>query len=165
MILNFCLDQPNLSNIVKIICLCFFQFVKKGLVVKCEIHGVKKIERWISTHGGGKDDKTVLKSDFRHLIRSDSLDDYKERLSQIAIRWSQPFFTYFMMHISPEIEMFGIWTVQSWDFPTTEASIVTSNQCEHINRLAKGRSHILCFKGCCKTNLALNFLFCNISSS
>ena len=40
-------------------------FVKKGLIAKCEIHGVKKIERWISNHGGTKVDGQVLKSDFR----------------------------------------------------------------------------------------------------
>ena len=41
--------------------------VKKGLalVAKCEIHAVKKIERWVSTHGGSKATGQVLKSDFR----------------------------------------------------------------------------------------------------
>ena len=43
-------------------------FVKKGLVAKCEIHGVKKIERWISNHGGHKGDGQVLKSDFRCIL-------------------------------------------------------------------------------------------------
>ena len=41
------------------------RFVQKGLVSKCEIHGVKKIERWITQHGGGKVDVQVLKSYFR----------------------------------------------------------------------------------------------------
>ena len=113
----------------------YFQFVNKGLV-KCEIHGVKKIERWVADHGGTKDDKSVMKSDFRYLIRSDSLDHFHQRLSRVIARWSQPFVQYFMGHIAPEIEKFALWTVKKWDFPTTEESIVTSNQCEHINRLA-----------------------------
>ena len=33
--------------------------------------------------------------------------------------------------------MFAIWTAREWNFPTTEDSIFTSNQCEHVNRLAK----------------------------
>ena len=41
------------------------RFVKKGLVAKCEIHGVKKIERWVTDHGGNKVDGQVLKADFR----------------------------------------------------------------------------------------------------
>ena len=41
------------------------RFVQTGLVSKFEIHGVKKIERWISKHGGNKVDGQVLKSDFR----------------------------------------------------------------------------------------------------
>ena len=41
-----------------------------------------------------------------------------------------------MLHIAQEIEKFGIWTAKSWNFRTTEDSVVTSNQCEHINRLA-----------------------------
>ena len=57
-----------------------FKFVKKGLVMKCETHGVKKMERWISKHGGGSDDKGVLKSDFQHLIRPESKDDYQLKL-------------------------------------------------------------------------------------
>ena len=104
--------------------------------MKCEIHGVKKIERWVADHGGTKDDKSVMKSDFRYLIRSDSLDHFHQRLSRVIARWSQPFVQYFMGHIAPEIEKFALWTVKKWDFPTTEDSIVTSNQCEHVNRLA-----------------------------
>ena len=41
------------------------RFVKKGLVAKCEIHGVKKLERWVTEHGGNKVDGQVLKADFR----------------------------------------------------------------------------------------------------
>ena len=41
------------------------RFVQTGLTSKCEIHGVKKIERWITKHGGNKVDGQVLKSDFR----------------------------------------------------------------------------------------------------
>lgn len=111
-------------------------------MVKCEVQGVKKIERWVTQHGGGSDDKTVLKSDFRYLIRADSLEEYHQKLSQVTIRWSQPFFQYFMKHIHTEISKFGIWTVRAWDFPTTDASIVTSNQCEHINRLAAEQRNI-----------------------
>ena len=113
-----------------------FQFVKKGLVMKCEIHGVKKIENWVAKHGGGKDDRSVLKSDFRYLIRAESKDDYQLKLMNVVTRWSQPFISYFMQHVAPEIEKFSLWTARSWNYPTTEDSIVTSNQCEHINRLA-----------------------------
>ena len=42
------------------------KFVHKGFVGKCEIHGTKKIERWVRDHGGNKDDQSVLKSDFRN---------------------------------------------------------------------------------------------------
>ena len=41
-----------------------------------------------------------------------------------------------MVHVSPEIPMFALWTMRAWDFPSTEDSIITSNQCEHVNRLA-----------------------------
>ena len=41
------------------------KYVRKGLVAKCEVHGAKKVERWVSTHGGNKDERQVLKSDFR----------------------------------------------------------------------------------------------------
>ena len=41
-----------------------------------------------------------------------------------------------MVHISPEIPMYALWTMRAWDFPSTEDSIITSNQCEHVNRLA-----------------------------
>ena len=68
-----------------------FQFVKEGLVVKCQVHDVKKIERWVAQHGGGKDDKTILKADFRHLIRSESLNEYHQRQSQVITRWSQAY--------------------------------------------------------------------------
>ena len=97
---------------------------------------MKKIERWVAQHGGGKDDKTILKADFRHLIRSESLNEYHQRRSQVITRWSQAYVAYCMRYISPEISKFVLWTVRGWNFPTTEASIVTSNQCEHINRLA-----------------------------
>ena len=42
------------------------KFIKKGYVTKCELHGTKKIERWVTNHGGRKKDEClVLKSDFR----------------------------------------------------------------------------------------------------
>ena len=104
--------------------------------MKCQIHGVKKIEMWISKHGGGSDDKSVLKSDFRHLIRAESKDDYQLKLMNVVTRWSQAFISYFMQHIAPDIEMFALWTAKSWNYPTTPDSVITSNQCEHINRLA-----------------------------
>ena len=104
--------------------------------MKCEVHGVKKIEMLVAKHGGGSDDRSVLKSDFRHLIRADSKDDYQLKLMNVVTRWSQPFISYYMQNIAPEIEKFALWTAKSWNFPTTRDSVVTSNQCEHINRLA-----------------------------
>ena len=41
------------------------KYVKKGLVAKCEVHGSKKIERWVSKHGGNKETGQVMKNDFR----------------------------------------------------------------------------------------------------
>ena len=117
--------------------------MKKGLEVKCEVHEVKKIERWVAQHGGGKDDKTILKADFRHLIRSESLNEYHQRRSQVITRWSQAYVAYCMWYIWPEISKFVLWTVRGWNFPTTEASIVTSNQCEHINRLAAEQQNLI----------------------
>ena len=35
--------------------------------MKCEIHGVKKIEMWVSKHGEGSDDRSVLQSYFRRV--------------------------------------------------------------------------------------------------
>ena len=40
-----------------------------------------------------------------------------------------------MSHIATEIDKYGLWTAKAWNFPTTENSIFTSNQCEHINRV------------------------------
>ena len=72
----------------------------------------------------------------RHLIRAESNEDYQQRLSSIITRWPHAFTTYFMVHVSPEIPMFALWTMRAWEYPSTEDSIITSNQCEHVNRLA-----------------------------
>ena len=74
---------------------------------------------------------------FRHLIRADSEEDYEQRLSSVVIRWPHAFTFYYTLHIHKEINKYGIWTMRAWDFPTTERSIITSNQCEHVNRLVK----------------------------
>ena len=43
------------------------KFIKKGLVSKCEIHAVKKIERWVTNHGGRKREEClILKNDFSY---------------------------------------------------------------------------------------------------
>ena len=60
------------------------------------------------------------------LIRADSFEDYQQKLSSVVLRWPHTFTQYFVAYISPEIPMFAI-----WDFPTTEDSIFTSNQCEN----------------------------------
>ena len=53
------------------------KFVHKGFVGKCEIHGTKKIERWVRDHGGNKDDQSVLKSDFRNAPKIKNLQILK----------------------------------------------------------------------------------------
>ena len=65
------------------------------------------------------------------------MDDYQQRLAAAITRWPHDYIRYFMINIAPDIQKYGAWTVRSWNFPTTERSIITSNQCEHINRLAK----------------------------
>ena len=44
------------------------QFVTKGLVTKCEVHGARKIERWVISHGGKKEEGKILNSDFRYVL-------------------------------------------------------------------------------------------------
>ena len=111
------------------------KFVKNGFVAKCENHGTQKIKRWVKNHGGKKDDILVLPSDFRYLIRCKSMNEYQTELNSMMIRWPQPFITYFIQHIHPEIEKFALWTMKAWNFPVTEDSVLTSNQCEAINRM------------------------------
>ena len=46
------------------------KFIKKGFVMKCELHASKKIERWVTDHGGRKKEEChVLKSDFRYIVK------------------------------------------------------------------------------------------------
>ena len=40
-----------------------------------------------------------------------------------------------MCCVHPEIDRYALWTMRAWNFPTTEKSIITCNQCEHINRI------------------------------
>ena len=111
------------------------KFIKKGFVAKCGNHGTQKIKRWVKNHGGKKDDILVLPSDFRFLIRSKSYNEYQNNLNNMMIRWPQAFITYFLEHIHPEIDKYGLWTMEAWNYPVTQNSILTSNQCEAINRM------------------------------
>ena len=43
------------------------RYCSKGLVSKCEIHGAKKIERWVTSHGGKKEEGKILNQDFRYV--------------------------------------------------------------------------------------------------
>ena len=53
----------NLSQILQLYSICE-ECDESIEVTKCEVHGVKKIEMWVSKHGGGSDDRSVLQSDF-----------------------------------------------------------------------------------------------------
>ena len=56
----------NLSQILQLYSICE-ECDESIEVTKCEVHGVKKIEMWVSKHGGGSDDRSVLQSDFRRV--------------------------------------------------------------------------------------------------
>ena len=56
----------NLSQILQLNSICE-ECDESIEVTKCEVHGVKKIEMWVSKHGGGSDDRSVLQSDFRRV--------------------------------------------------------------------------------------------------
>ena len=51
------------------------KFVGKGLVAKCEVHGARKIERWVSDHGGNKEEGKVLNFDFRLVLVAYNFND------------------------------------------------------------------------------------------
>lgn len=40
-------------------------YATNALVTKCELHSSKKIERWVISHGGKKEDGKIINSDFR----------------------------------------------------------------------------------------------------
>ena len=63
------------------------------------------------------------------------MDDYQKELNFMIPRWSPAFISYFMVHVHNDIEKYALWTMEAWNYPTTENSILTSNQCEHINRV------------------------------
>ena len=71
----------------------------------------------------------------RYLIRAETKEEYHQRLATAISRWPEDFRDYFMCRVHPEIDRYALWTMRAWNFPTTENSIITSNQCEHINRL------------------------------
>ena len=50
-------------------------------------------------------------------------------------RWSRPFVDYWMSRIHRDIEKFALWSMEAMNFPTTENSVLTSNQCEAMNRI------------------------------
>jgi hypothetical protein len=86
------------------------KYVRKGLVAKCEVHGAKKVERWVSTHGGNKDEGRVLKSDFRCIfLLSHNWEGFKTK-------WYFPWGTGVVVQnglIHPENELFSL---QKFDF-------------------------------------------------
>ena len=73
----------------------------------------------------------------RHLIRCSSYEEYQMELGNIITRWSRPFVDYWIKHIQPDINKFGAWSMKSMDFPMTESSVLTSNNCEAMNRINK----------------------------
>ena len=72
----------------------------------------------------------------RFLIRASSREDYQLRLFETAGRWSPAYQTYYMTHINPEVELYSKWHADHLKFPTTEKSIFSSNNCEHLNYIA-----------------------------
>ena len=63
------------------------------------------------------------------------MDEYQEELSRMITRWSRPFVDYWMSRIHRDIEKFALWSMEAMNFPTTENSVLTSNQCEAMNRI------------------------------
>ena len=63
------------------------------------------------------------------------MDEYQEELSRMITRWSRPFVDYWMSRIHRDIEKFAIWSMEAMSFPTTENSVLTSNQCEAMNKI------------------------------
>ena len=43
--------------------------------------------------------------------------------------------TYYYQHIHPDIDRYAAWTMRDWSYSMSENSVLTSNQCEHINSL------------------------------
>ena len=46
------------------------QYASNALITKCEIHAAKKIERWVISHGGKKEEGKILNSDFWYVLLS-----------------------------------------------------------------------------------------------
>ena len=78
-----------------------------ALMEKWENHGIQIIKRWL---------KTIVHSDFRYLIRCKSMNEYQTELNSMMIRSPQPYMTYFIQHIHPEIEKFAIRTMKDKAF-------------------------------------------------
>ena len=80
---------------------------------------------------------TLFKISYRHLIRCKSMGEYQEELSNMITRWSRPFVDYWMSKIHRDIDKFAAWSMEKMNFPMTENSVLTSNQCEAMNRINK----------------------------
>ena len=65
------------------------------------------------------------------------MEDYQEELSNMITRWSTPFLDYWMSKIHRDIDKFAVWSMEKMNFPMTENSVLTSNQCEAMNRINK----------------------------
>ena len=65
------------------------------------------------------------------------MGEYQEELSNMITRWSRPFVDYWMSKIHRDIDKFAAWSMEKMNFPMTENSVLTSNQCEAMNRINK----------------------------
>lgn len=104
--------------------------------LRCWNHVVRDAQRWLQRHGAPSDDVTVYLSDMKELFHLCTEKEYSEQLSEMAKKWSAPFFEYYSNNIHCDINSVARWAVEPYGVYCPYSG-VTNNQAEGINFVIK----------------------------
>ena len=104
--------------------------------LRCWNHLFRDAMRWLRSHGAPAQDVSVYLSDVRALFHLPTKEGYTLKLTQMAKKWSAPFFDYYRTNIHPDIESIARWAIEPYGVYDPYSG-VTNNQAEGMNYVLK----------------------------